>query len=287
MSIPMQSGSLVRRIVGAPVVFAVGFVVFVYAASEWKMRRVYDVPVSELRTEFVPDAAAGERMAKIVGCWAGCHGVRGEGDFEEIPGIRRITAPPLGSVIPQYSDGELVRLILHGVKRDGRSAVGMSSYVFWPVGDEDIADIIHFLRSQPEADEVDRVRQIPFSSRLKLLQGKWWLSADQIDKSQPRWGNLPRRNAYERGRYIASIVCAECHGADFRGDPLEGGPPLTILSIYDETEFSRLMTTAVSQAGVLVEPMSWLPNAELTAQDAADLYEFLTRELLRGPAPES
>jgi mono/diheme cytochrome c family protein len=269
--------SLLKRLLASLVMFGMSFVVFVYAASEWKMRRTYDIPLSPLPADVEPDVVAGERMAKIVGCWAGCHGVRGEGDFEEIAGVRRITAPPLGSVIPQYSDGELIRLILHGVKRDGRSAIGMSSYVFWPVGDPDIVNIIHFLRLQPPADEVERVRQIPFISRLKLLQGKWWLSADQVDKSQPRWGNLPRNTPYERGRYLASMVCAECHGADYLGDPLEGGPQLTILSIYDEQEFARLMKTAVSHAGVLVEPMSWLPGAELSDRDIADLYEFLTR----------
>jgi cytochrome c553 len=163
------------------------------------------------------------------------------------------------------------------VKRDNRSAIGMSSYSFWPLGDADIANIIQFLRSQPAADDVERRRQIPFASRLKLLQGQWQLSADQVNKAQPRWGNLPRMTPYVRGRYLASIVCAECHGADFRGDPLEGGPPLTILSIYDEREFARLMKTAVSQAGVPVERMSWLPDVELNDRDIADLYEFLTR----------
>jgi hypothetical protein len=81
-------------------------------------------------------------------------------------------------------------------------------------------------------------------------------AADPVDKSQPRWRNLPRNTPHERGRYLASIVCAECHGADFLGDPLEGGPPLTILWIYDEQEFARLVKTALSQTGVLVEPQS-------------------------------
>jgi len=219
------------------------------------MRRTYDLPLPQPPTDFEPDLAAGERMAKIVGCWAGCHGDGGEGG-EEIPGIRQVTAPPLGSVIPRYSDAELVRLILHGVKRDGRSAIGMSSYTFWPLGDADIGNIINFLRLQPPADEVARVRKIPFISRLKLLQGKWWLSADQVNTAQPRWGNMPRSNAYERGRFLAAVICAECHGADYRGDALEGGPPLTILAIYDEEEFARLMKTGVSQAGIAVEAMS-------------------------------
>ena len=157
----MHALPILKRLLLSLLIVGAGFVIVVYAASEWKIRRTYDIPLSRLQTDVEPDLAAGERMAKIVGCWAGRHDVRGEGGVEEIPGVRRITAPPLGSVIPYYTDAELVRLILHGVKRDNRSAIGMSSYTFWPLGDADIANIIHFLRSQPAAAEVERRRQIP------------------------------------------------------------------------------------------------------------------------------
>ena len=257
-------------------VIGIGFVAVVYAASEWKINRTYDIPLTEPTATADPDVAVGERMARIIGCWAGCHGVRGEGGIEEIPGVFRLTAPPLGSVIPEYSDAELHRLILHGIKRNGQSSIGMTSYSFWAIGDADIANITHFLRLQPTADAVEREREIPFLSRLELLRGNWWLSADQVDKTQPRWGNLPRTNSYERGRFLASIVCAECHGADYLGDPLQGGPPLTILAIYDEEKFARLMKTGVSQAGIPVDRMSWLPDIQFTDTDVMDLYEFLT-----------
>lgn len=249
----------------------------VYVLSELKINHIYDVPLADLRTEFQLDAKAGERMAKIVGCWAGCHGIRGEGGVEEIPGIRKVTAPPLGSVIPNYADAELYRLILHGVKRDGRSAIGMSSYTFWPLGDADIANIIHFLRKQPSADAVQRKIEIPFRSRIMLLKGDWALSADQVNKTQPRWGNMSLVNSYERGRYLAAIVCAECHGTDYLGDSLEGGPPLTVLASYDEQEFARLLRIGVTRSGVPVESMSWLPDVEFTSQDIEDLYSFLTQ----------
>ena len=265
------------KLIATVIVAGIGFVLAMYTVSEWKINRIYDTPLVEPDFNFELDANSGERMAKIVGCWAGCHGIRGKGGIEEVSGLWRLTAPALGSVIPDYSDAELVRLILHGVKRDGRSAIGMTSYSFWPLGDSDIANIIHFLRMQPPADVAERVRHIPFASRVKLLRGEWWLSADWVDKTQPRWGNMPRTNSYERGRFLASIVCAECHGADYLGDSLQGGPPLTILTIYDEDEFARLMKTGVSKAGLLVERMSWLPDIEFTNQDIADLYEFLAR----------
>ena len=266
-----------RSAVFAGVLAAAGliFVLGVYGASAWKLSRTYDVPLKSPDQTLAPDASQGERMARIVGCWAGCHGVRGEGGVEEIPGIRRVTAPPLGAVIPHYSDAELFRLILYGVKRDGTSAVGMSSYTFWPLGDPDVANIIHFLRQQPPAEPVPRTREIPLISRFKLLAGDWQLSADQVDTSQTRWGNLPRETSFERGRFLAAIVCAECHGSSYEGDPLEGGPPLVIMQAYSDAEFARLMRTGTSRSGLPVEPMSWLPDVQFTDRDIADLYEFL------------
>lgn len=252
------------------------FVAVVYGASEWKIRQIYDIPVEEPDVSTNYDAGYAERMARIVGCWAGCHGSRGEGGVEKIQGIRRVTAPPLSSVLPDYSDAELFRLIVHGVKRNGRSAIGMSSFTFWSVGDPDISQIIRFLREQPPASPVTRSVEIPFRSRLLLLQGVWQLSADQVDKSQPRLGNMPRNTPFERGRYLATIVCTECHGTNFQGDPLEAGPSLAILSIYDEDEFSVLMRTSVAKSGRLIERMDWLPEVELTDQDISDLYAFLT-----------
>ena len=88
------------------------FVAGVYGASEWKMARIYDTPLRDLPTIAALDPEQAERMARIVGCWAGCHGTKGEGGVEEIPGVRRITAPTLSDVLPGYSDAELLRLIL-------------------------------------------------------------------------------------------------------------------------------------------------------------------------------
>jgi len=256
------------------------FVAVVYGASEWKLRQIYDVPLIPVSNAVNPDQKNGERMAKIVGCWAGCHGVRGEGGVEEIDGIRRITAPPLGSVIPEYSDPELNRLILRGIKRDGRSAVGMNSYNFWHLGDQELSDIIFFLRAQPDAEPVERHYEISLSSRINLLRGNWKLSADQVDPSVPRLGNMPRDDARSRGQFLASLVCAECHGVDFLGNALEGGPPLGILAAYNPAQFERLMKQGLSSSGIRVEAMSWVSEVEFTEQDIADIYEFLTNEVV-------
>jgi cytochrome c553 len=246
-----------------------------YGVSEWRMRRHHEVPLLPLRPAAPPDPVAGLHMARVVGCWAGCHGPTGEGGSEAVDGIRRITAPTLTQVIPLYSDEELARLVRYGVKRDGRSAVGMHAGVLWPLGEQDLADIIAHLRSQPRRPAVPRMRELSLRGRLGLVTGAWKVSADQVDRNLPRWGELPLGTPFERGRYLASIVCAECHGLDLRGDPVEGGPALAIIAIYGPEHFARFMRTGKPLDGRALPKMSWLADVGLTEREIEDLYLFL------------
>lgn len=248
----------------------------IYAISEWKMRRQYDAPLVALRTDMPRNLVEGERMARIVGCWDGCHGRRGEGGHEEIEGIIRNTAPTLSQVLSLYSDEELVRLVRYGLKRDGRSAIGMISYTFWALGDEDLANIIAHLRRQPTLPSIERRLELSWRGRLALATGEWKVSVEQVDRSRPRWGNLPQTTAYERGRYLASVTCSECHGLDFTGNPLEHAPSLAILAMYSRDQFTHLMRTATPPGGrKLNDAMDWVANAPFTDEEITGLYQFL------------
>ncbi|MGD9597148.1 MAG: hypothetical protein AB7G76_09505 [Steroidobacteraceae bacterium] len=127
----------------------------IFGISEWKLYRPHDAPLVSLRVMGVPDLIEGERMARIVGCWDGCHGRTGQGGHEEIRGIIRHTAPTLSQAVPLYTDDELIRLIRYGLKRDGKSAIGMISYTFWALGDQDLANIIAHLRRQPALPPIE------------------------------------------------------------------------------------------------------------------------------------
>jgi cytochrome c553 len=246
-----------------------------FGMSEWRMWRRHDAPLVPLVAPAPADPVAGEHMARVVGCWAGCHGNVGEGGADVVTGISRVTAPTLSQVMPHYSDAELARLVRYGVKRDRRSAVGMRAGVLWPLGDQDLANIIAHLRRQPWLPPVARDRDLTLLGRLGLITGAWKVSADQVDRSAPRWGELPRTTPFERGRYLASIVCSECHGLDFRGDPIERGPSLAIVAAYGPQQFRRLFRTARSLDGRLIERMDWMPDVGFTDQEIGDIYLFL------------
>lgn len=275
-----MTASSVARILAVGIGLAVAFTAAgfgaVYALSEWKLLRRYDAPLEPIHAKEPLDLAEGERMARIVGCWNGCHGPSGQGGHEEIKGIVWHTAPTLSQVIPLYSDEELVRLIRHGVKRNGRSAVGMISYTFWALGDQDLFNIIAHLRQQPALPPVERTLRLSWRGRWALVTGTWKVSAEQVDRSRPRWGNLPQSTPFERGRYIASVTCSECHGLDYSGNVLERAPSLAILGLYSLDQFMHLMRTAQPIGDrKLDKNMAWVAGAPFTDEEVSGLYEFL------------
>jgi cytochrome c553 len=250
----------------------------IYGISEWKMRRRYEAPLVPLKIHGPVDPVEGERMARIVGCWNGCHGPTGQGGHWSIDGLVANTAPTLSEVLPQYTDAELVRLVRYGVKRDGRSAIGMTSYTFWALGDQDLANIVAHLRRQPAVTPMARQAEIGWTARLALVRGVWKVSAEQVDRSRPRWGDQPQPTPYERGRYLASVTCSECHGLDYNGNPQERAPSLAILVMYSPAQFTRLIRTVTPANGrKLDDAMSWVADAPFTDQEIAGLYQFLRK----------
>lgn len=275
-----MSTSRIARIFSLGIALAITLagvgVAAIYGISEWKLQRRYEAPLEALRAKTAPDVAEGERMARIVGCWDGCHSRRGEGGYEQIKGIFRHTAPTLSQVVPLYSDEELVRLVRYGLKRDGRSAVGMISYTFWALGDQDLSNIIAHLRRQPVLPPIERKLELSWRGRFALVTGAWKVSVEQVARSRPRWGDLPQTTTMERGRYIASVTCSECHGLDYSGNVLERAPSLAILAAYSLEQFTRLMRTAQPIGGrKLDENMDWVAKAPFTDEEITGLYQFL------------
>ena len=236
----------VKRAVLAIVTLVVLVAVGVYAGSEGVRRRTYDVSLGVTSaTPADPEAIAqGERTAKILGCYGGCHGSRLEGRlFFSEPGVADLVAPNLTEVAASYSDAELERAIRHGIRRDGTGLFVMPSAAFYHLADEDLRNLLAFLRHLPPMPGYAGTTSIGPIGRVGLVTGKFKPMPAIIDHAAPR---VPRGDANDpmaRGRYLARIACAECHG-----DTLQGGfdgraPTLAIAAAYSDEAFRHLLRT--------------------------------------------
>lgn len=202
-------------------------------------KRYTDVPA--VAPQVKGDVAAGKHWTSILACSA-CHARDLGGQvLDDDPWAGRLVAPNLTRKRKFYSDAELARMIRFGIKHDGHGAWVMPSDGFYHLDDRTVADVIAYIRSVPEVKrDLPETANGPLT-RLGLLIGKFDLVTNSIDRRAPRVGDAPRATMAQQGRYLTTVICAECHGVDQGGKPDEGLPDLAIAKIYAPAEFTDLM----------------------------------------------
>lgn len=237
-----------------------------YCLSEWRLARQYDVPLEPLK--FAPSAnlvAEGERRAHVFGC-TGCHHEAGNVLFHA-SGVGRLVAPNLTRMAPLYSDAELVRLIRHGVKRDGTSAIAMPANAFSTLSDEDIAAIVSWLRARPIGPDAEPSRTMwgPLGW-IAIVTERVPFSALRARHTTPPLAR-PRSTPVDQGRYLVETICSDCHKLDEENDNGWGmhAPPLRAMGqAYPFADFRTLMRTGAAMGGREVGTMSKIARADFS-----------------------
>ena len=112
----------------------------------------------------------GRHLSTISGC-NGCHGGNYQGmDFINEAPIGYVPAPNLTSAGPvaNYTDDDWVKAIRHGIAKDGRVMVAMPSYHYSAYGDDDLAELIAYLKQIPAVEDKFRKRAFNFLDPLFL-----------------------------------------------------------------------------------------------------------------------
>ncbi|HEU4624580.1 MAG TPA: cytochrome c [Steroidobacteraceae bacterium] len=219
----------------------------VYALAEREIRRQYDVPLANIVVPHDAESIAkGKRLATIYGCFNSCHGDRMQGlTLVDEPGIARINAPNLTRVVREYTDAQLERLIRHGVKRDGTSTWLMPSPMFSHMSDEDLGDVIAFVRSSPVLDGPMREVNVRMLGRIGIVTGKFKPLASTIARGEHHPATTDRSDPLTFGRYVVMTTCTECHGQDLQGTDFAKAPSLVVTAGYSEAAFRHLMKTGI------------------------------------------
>jgi len=159
-----------------------------------------------------------------------CHGRDfGGGVMVDDPLIGRLLGPNItegqGSRSLGFEPSDWDRVVRHGLRSDGTPAL-MPSEDFQGMSDQELSDIVAYLRSQPPVDNsVPPLKWGPLG-RVLLATGQIPLSADVIPSHAAAHEVYPPEAAVsvEFGRHMAGI-CMGCHQADFSGGKIPGAPP--------------------------------------------------------------
>lgn len=276
---------------------AVGtLVAVVFALAVWmgarKLERAVDVRV--VPVAYAKDAAPlklGKYLFESRGCGE-CHGMDGRGKvlidkdgmFVRTPNITAGNA----STVVGYGEADWVRTIRHGVNPKGHALFIMPSEDYNRMNDADFAALVAYIRSLPPADGVPAEIRLPLM--VKALYGVGVIpdSAEKIDHRLPPSVAVPVAASVEHGAYVANM-CVGCHGTNFSGGPIVGGPPdwppaanLTkgegsIMGRYDTLQkFQEMLRTGKRPDGGAVDkamPFESLRN--MNEVDVSALYAYL------------
>jgi mono/diheme cytochrome c family protein len=238
-------------VVFALFVFAIALL---YALTEWKFRRHYDVRVEALA---IPtDEASLARGKHLVDNVMNCHDCHdkdlgGRILFDGGILMARLPGPNLtrgkGGIGSHYSDADWIRALKHGLRRDGSPLVVMPSQWFSELTASDMAAIVAYLKTVPPVDrELPSLRVGPMG-RLLVMSDPKLIPAQLIDHSKPLVAAAPIE-LVARGEQLAGIAgCRSCHLADLvgGGGPPPGGANITPVGIgaWTKEDFFRTLRT--------------------------------------------
>lgn len=231
----------------------------------------------------------GEHLARISSCGE-CHSAQLEGRpfIDEAP-IGYIPAANLtsgeGGVGQFYTDEDWARAIRHGVAADGRTIAIMPSNHYAKYGDEDLADLIAYLKQVPPVDSDFGPREIMFPGNIifGVLANSSW-AVNVIDHAAVG-GSAPAAGpTAEYGEYLINIAsCNSCHAENLAGYYGEDGPPgpnLTVLpERWTEEGFAEAVRTGFTPDGRQLESandmMPWPNYAGMSDDEVNAIWAYL------------
>jgi mono/diheme cytochrome c family protein len=266
---------------------------FQASAFDASIDKVYAIAPLELHAVTDPVVVArGKHLVESLGGCAECHGADlGGKPSEDLGPIGVVPAPNLtsgkGGVGGRYTDGQLARVIRHGIKSSGKSVRFMPAQdvCWWP--DEDLLALVSYLRSLPPVDRTSgEVRIGVLGKVLDRFDTVTLDVARRIDHNTARPKSLPAQPTAEYGAMLARS-CTSCHGEHFSGGPIPGAPadlpvPANItphatgIGSTTEADWNRLLDTGIKRNGQPLNP--FMPIQMLRAMNATErsaLWTFL------------
>ena len=281
-------GIVLGSLVGL-VLVAVGVLVMMGNA---RFNKTYDFPPSNLT---IPTDAAsiarGEHFA--VTLCEGCHGADLSGINNWFDGgpLGTIDSANLtsgeGGVGQTFTDEDFVRAIRHGIDPQGKPTFMPAVVSTAHLSDEDLADVIAYVKSVPPVDHVTYGKQLKPMAKIMLTLGMIGKLPVEEVSHDVHVTAVPPGVTVEYGAYLVNTHdCHVCHGQNMNGnkfpDPTKKiiTPNLTPsgdLSTWTEDSFLNTIKTGVTPHGHNLNPdlMPWKDFRNMTDDELKAIWAYL------------
>ncbi len=257
----------------------------VYAVSSVRLGEKHEGTVHDFDAAS-GDPAEGAHLAVAYGC-ADCHGENLGGTLliDGMP-FARIPASNLtaGRASGALTDAQWELGVRHGIGSDGRALAIMPSAEYVYLSDEDLADIVAYVRTVPPVHDDLPERAFGPIGRAMVTLGRFPFATDLM---LPDARHLPapeKAPTHEFGYYLTRL-CTGCHGADLAGAPAmqpdaPPAPNLTpagYLSDWTYEQFVQTMRTGTNPEGRALNPqfMPWTAIGKATDTELRAIWEYL------------
>ena len=227
------------------------------------------------------DPVEGARLAAVLGCRA-CHGsdLGGDAHCYSEPGKMSLVCPNVTQARERYSDRDLVTLLRYGKKRDGALVDFMPWDMYAHLTEQDLGHVLAFVRATPKVVK----SQLPSSSYSWATRWDMLVGDYPLRNNLNEYDSTPLDGPAERGRYLASIACTECHAPDLRGHPGDDAPNLIVAKAYSPEAFARLMHDGITISGTesktgLMSKVARQRLAHLRADEVTALKAYLDQRV--------
>ncbi len=183
---------------------------------------------AKAQTGLTPDIALGKRIFHVRNGCVHCHG-------ENLAGKKLLENGAMGTIYSanitpfrtkDMKDEDLLRAIRYGVHTSGRSLRFMPVSDFDGMSRGDLDSLVAYIRSVPEVKEPTHESTYGPVAKILSATGKMpvMFAARMVDQSLGMAEKPPEGPTKEFGKYLAKS-CSGCHGAEYRGGKIIGGPP--------------------------------------------------------------
>lgn len=260
--------------------------------SNSRIDKIWEVDVTMI--DINGDSAAlinGKHQAAIRGCTE-CHGQNLGGKvFLEDEDLGTIYASNITSGkggLSNYTDEDYLRAIRHGIDQEGKSLFIMPAEEYYFIDNNDMGDLIGYLKSVPPVDNELPEHDLYFLAHALNTAGELrLLVAEMVDHEAPLIESAPEKlPTAEYGEYLA-ITCVACHQKSFIGGKIAGMPPdwpeasnLTktgVLPNYDAIKFAQALRTGIKPDGNKIDPMfmPWPAFGQMDDVEMEALFNYL------------
>ena len=266
-------------------------VVAAYGYFYWnlnnRLNTVYSYEVPKIKVSSDSAAIArGKHLYIVHGC-SDCHGkdLSGKVMFDNFI-LGTVTTKNLthgkNGIPTSYTDEDYIRALKHGLNREGKPLLIMPSNETAKIPDEDLGDLIAYIKNHPDVDKEVKERRIGPVGYMVLATGE--LPVDIIDHNVKTIERHDPQVTVEFGATLA-INCQGCHRENYKGGPplAPGFPEVPNITAegrpgqWTEEEFIKTLRTGVRPDGHKLDnsKMPWERFKDFSDVEIKAIRKFL------------